>query len=187
MLNTLNKKERISAFKKLEGWYSNLAHVEFAVPDNSSKILECFNILKLKYVDPAGDYALYKCLQLVPNELYNTFAGFSSSPSSTSINNNNVGLQGAVASYDRNTRQFKLELVDMDDKTVWTCTGKCKKFKGTFVEFGLNTNTSEKAFRGGTVGGFVLKKLKRSPAGFENFKFDDVYRTHHDSIYPPEK
>ena len=187
MLNTLNKKERIAAFKKLEGWHSNLSHVEFATPDNSSKILEVFNILKLKYVDPAGDYALYKCLQLVRNELYNTFTGLSSSPASTSINNHNVGLQGAVASYDRNTRQFKLELVDMDDKTLWTCTGKCKKFKGTFVEFGLNTNTSEKSFRGGTVGGFVLKKLKRSPAGLENFNFDVVYRTHHDSVYSPDK
>jgi hypothetical protein len=185
MLNTLNKKERISAFKKLEGWYSNLAHLEYAVPDNSSKILNIFNVLKLKYVDPDGDYALYKCLQLIPNEDYNSLNGFSTSPSSTSINNNNVGLQGAVASYDRNTRQFKLKLVDMDDKTVWTCMGKCKKFKGTFVEFGLNTNTSEKAFSGGTVGGFVLKKLKRSPAGLENFNFDVVYKTHYNSVYSP--
>ena len=185
MLNTLNKKERIAAFKKLEGWYSNLSHLEYAAPDNSSKILDMFNILKLKYVDPAGDYALYKCMQFIPNEYYNTLTGVSSSPSSTSINNNNVGLQGAVASYDRNTRQFKLELVDMDDKTLWTCTGKCKKFKGTFVEFSLNT--SEKSFHGGTVGGFVLKKLKRSPAGLENFNFDLVYRTHHDSVYSPNK
>jgi len=185
MLNTLNKKERISAFKKLEGWYSNLAHLEYAVPDNSSKILNIFNVLKLKYVDPDGDYALYKCIQLIPNEDYNSLTGVSTSPSSTSINNNNVGLQGAVASYDRNTRQFKLELVDMDDKTLWTCMGKCKKFKGTFVEFSLNA--SEEAFSGGTVGGFVLKKLKRSPAGVGNFNFDVVYKTHYNSVYSPDK
>jgi hypothetical protein len=181
MLNTLNKKERIEAFKKLEGWYSNLAHLEYAVPDNSSKILNIFNYLRLKYVDLAGDYALYKCIQLIPNEDYNNLNGVSTSPSSTSVNSSNVGLQGAVASYDRNTRQFKLELVDMDDKTVWTCTGKCKKFKGTFVEFSLNA--SEKAFSGGTVGGFELKKLKRSPAGLENFNFNVVYKTHYDSVY----
>ena len=185
MLNALNKKERIAAFKKLEGWYSNLTHFEYAVPDNSSKILDMFNILKLKYVDPSGDYALYKCMQFIPNEAYSTLTGVASGQQTTIVNNNSIGLQGAVASYDQNTKQFKLEIVDMDDKTILTGTGKCKKFKGTIVEFGLNT--SEKAFRGGTVGGFVLKKLKRSPAVFENFKFDDVYRIHHDSVYPLEK
>lgn len=177
MLNTLNKKERIAAFKKLEGWYSNLSHLEFASPDNSSKIVDMFNVLKLKYVDPAGDYALYKCIQVGSPGAVSLHVPVSV----TTVNSNNIALQGVVASYDRITRQFKLELIDMEDKTMWTCTGKCKKFRGTVVEYGLNT--SEKS--DGVVGGFVLNKLKRSPAGLETFNFDVVYKTHFDKVYPP--
>ena len=79
-----------------------------------------------------------------------------------------------------------MELVDFDDKTVWKCKGDGKKFRGTTLEFGLNTAAkNDVALRGGLVGGFVLKKLKDAPKGFENLIFDDVYKLHYNNVYPP--
>ena len=98
----------------------------------------------------------------------------------------NTNLKGVVASYDRNTRQIKLEFVAMDDKNIWTCTGNGKKFRGTGVEFGVNTAAeNDGALFGGLVGGFKLKKLNNVPAEFNNFNFDTVYNAQYIIDYPP--
>jgi hypothetical protein len=183
---TISKKERKAAFKKLEGWFSDKHTLEFAAPDKSIYKLYQYNVLKLKYVDPSGYYALYKCMQLLPIDEANAANSVATLAPGTSINSYTVGIQGAVASYDQiNNGQIKLELVDMDDKTTWTCYGDGKKFLGTAIEFGLNTALqNDKALGGGLVGGFALKKLKNTPVGFEDFDFDKVYKAQYDSVYP---
>jgi hypothetical protein len=186
MDNKLSKKERKCAFKKLEGWYSNKHTLEFAAPDKSLYKLDQFNVLKLKYVDPSGYYALYKSMQLLSFEGANAITPVATLASGTSFNSYKVSIQGGVASYDQiNNGQIKLELVDFDDKTIWTCYGDGKKFLGTAVEFGLNTAAkNDKALSGGLVGGFLLKKLKNTPREFEGFDFDAVYNAQYDSVYP---
>jgi len=187
-MSKLSKKERKRAFKKLEGWFSDKHTLEFAVPDNKSIYkLNQYNVLKLKYIDPSGYYALYKCMHLLPFDEVNAINSVATLASGTSVNSHKVSIQGAVASYDQiNNGQIKLELVDFDDKTIWTSYGDGKKFLGTAVEFGLNIGLqNDKALGGGLVGGFALKKLKNAPKGFENLIFDDVYKLHYNNVYPP--
>jgi hypothetical protein len=178
MVHKLNKSERIGKFTQLEGWFSTKLSFEYAVPENSSKNVNPFNILKLKYIDPAGNFALYKCVQIFSQEMLDnlTAAG-----ATTSI----IIIRGGVASYDRNTGKIKLELVAMDDKHTMTLTGKGKTFRGTIVEFGVNTAaTNDVALRGGFVGGVTLDKLDVAPTGYENFNFDVAYKTKYDLTYP---
>ena len=179
MVNKLSKKERKAAFKKLEGWFFNKNTLEYAAPNKSIYKLDRYNVLKLKYVDPSGYYALYKCMQLLHID---EEANAANSVATLSPG----GIQGAVASYDQiNNGQIKLELVDMDDKTTWTCYGDGKKFSGTAIEFGLNTALqNDEALGGGLVGGFALKKLKNTPSEFKDFDFDKVYKAQYDSVYP---
>jgi len=178
MVHKLSKSERIGKFTQLEGWHYNKGTYEYAAPENSTKQNERFNVLKLKYIDPAGNFALYKCLQIISQEILDNLTSAGATTSNTS-------LQGAVASYDRNTGKIKLEIVDMDDKTIATCTGNGKKFRGTVVEFGVNTAaTNDVALRGGFVGGFTLDKLDVAPTGFESFNFDVAYKTRYDIVYP---
>ena len=183
---TISKKERKAAFKKLEGWFSDKHTLEFAAPDKSIYKLYQYNVLKLKYVDPSGYYALYKCMQLLPMDQANTITPVATLAPGTSINSHKVSIQGAVASYNQiNNGQIKMELVDMDDKTTWTCYGDGKKFSGTAIEFGLNIGLqNDKALGGGLVGGFASKKLKKTPKEFKDFDFDKVYKAQYDSIYP---
>ena len=159
-----NKSERISKFTQLEGWYSNTSNFEYAVPVNSANLVNMFNVLKLKYVDPTNaNYALYKCVQLSEID---------------DVNSHSVGIQGAVASYDRKHKQIKLEIIGMDDNSTMTCTGNGKKFRGTSVKSGTDC-------LGGYVGGSKLKKLKVAPAGFETFDFDTIYTSQYDFVYNP--
>lgn len=182
---TISKKERKTAFKKLEGWFSDKHTLEFAAPDKSIYKLYQYNVLKLKYVDPSGYYALYKCMQLLPIDQANAITPVATLAPGTSINSHKVSIQGAVASYNQiNNGQIKLELVDMDDKTTWTCYGDGKKFLGTAIEFGLNIGLqNDKALGGGLVGGFASKKLKKTPKEFKDFDFDKVYKAQYDSVY----
>jgi len=178
MVHKLSKSERIGKFTQLEGWYYNKGTYEYAIPENGTKNIELFNVLKLKYIDPAGNFALYKCLQFLSQTVFDNLTGAGATIST-------ITIQGVVASYDRNHGQIKLEIVDMDDKTIWTCTGNGKKFRGTIVEFGVNTAaTNDFALRGGIVGGFTLKKLYVVPVGFESFNFDVAYKTRYDIVYP---
>jgi hypothetical protein len=134
---------------------------EYAPPDNSTKSYDAFNVFKLNYIDPAGNYALYKSLQLNSQTV---FDNLTSAGATVSL----VSIQGVVASYDPNTGQIKLEIVDMDDKSIGTCTGNGKKFIGTGVEFGLNTAAkNDGALGGGFVAGFTLKKLEMAPLGLK--------------------
>ena len=179
MIHKLSRKERKNAFKKLEGWFKRNTTLEYAVPENSTKTFESFNVLKLKHIDPAGYYALYKGLSFKSQATVDNLTSAGATIS-------NTNLKGVVASYDRNTGQTKLEFVAMDDKNIWTCTGNGKKFRGTGTEFGVNTAaTNDEALFGGLVGGFTLKKLKVAPTGIENFNFDTVYKSQYDSVYPP--
>jgi len=186
-MSKLSKKERKRAFKRLEGWFSDKHTLEYAAPDKSIYKLNQYNVLKLKYIDPSGYYALYKCMQLLPFDDANAINSVATLASGTSVNSHKVSIQGAVASYDQiNNGQIKLELVDFDDKTIWTSYGDGKKFLGTAVEFGLNIGLqNDKALGGGLVGGFALKKLKKTPKEFKDFDFDKVYKAQYDSVYYP--
>ena len=180
MVIKLNKCKRIQKFKKLEGWYFRKATIEYAQPENSTKSLEGFSVFKLNYIDPLGNYALYKSLQLNSQTVLDNLTGAGATTSTVSI-------QGVVASYNRNTGQIKLEIVDMDDKSTWTCVGNGKIFRGTTIEFSLNTAAkNDAALFGGNVGGFTLKKLEIAPPGYENFNFDAVYKARYDYIYPKD-
>jgi hypothetical protein len=178
MVHKLCKCERIEKFTQLEGWYTIESKLEYAVPDNSTKTFESLHFYKLKYVDPAGYYALYKCLQFIPHTVVADITGAGATSSTTK-------LKGVVASYDRNTGKIKLEIVSMDDKNIWTCSGNGKNFRGTIVEFGVNTAAiNDGALHGGFVGGVTLKKMEIVPAGYENFNFDAAYKARYDAHYP---
>jgi hypothetical protein len=179
MVHKLSKSERIGKFTQLEGWFSNKPTLEYAVPENSTKQnIQWNQILKLKYMDPAGNFALYKGLLIVSQATVDNLTAATATTSTTC-------LRGAVASYDRNTGQIKMEIVAMDDKNTWTCTGNGKKFRGTAVEFGVNTAaTNDVALRGGFVAGFTLEKLDVVPTGFESFNFDVAYKNQYDFVYP---
>jgi hypothetical protein len=179
MVHKLCRSERIGKFTQLEGWFSSIATYEYSIPENSTKQnQETFNILKLKYIDPAGYYALYKGLRFKSQAMLDNV-------NSAGATTSTIALKGLVASYDRNTGQIKLEIVAMDDKAIWTCIGNGKKFRGTGVEFGVNTAaTNDVALRGGFVAGFTLNKLNVVPVGFESFNFDLVYKNQYDSVYP---
>ena len=181
MVHKLSRFRRIEKFTQLEGWHSNKGTYEYAAPENSTKQnMEVFHILKLKYIDPAGNYALYKSLQVMSQTVFDNVTGVGATIPSTT-----VSIQGVVASYDRNTGKIKMEIVDMDDKSMFSCTGNGKKFRGTIVEFGVNTAaTNDVALRGGCVGGFTLEKLYVAPTGFESFNFDVVYKNQYDFSYP---
>ena len=178
MVHKLCRSERIGKFTQLEGWFSRKMTLEYSVPENSTITVEVFPVYKLKYIDPAGNFALYKGLQFFSQTVLNNLTAAGAVTSSTS-------LQGVVASYDRNHGQIKLEAVAMDDKHIATYTGNGKKFRGTVVEFGVNTAaTNDVALRGGFVSGSTLKKLDVAPAGFENFNFDVAYKARYDFVYP---
>ena len=178
MVHKLCKCERIDKFTQLEGWHSIESKLEYAVPENSTKTFESLHFYKLKYVDASGNFALYKCLQFIPQEVLDNLTAAGATSSTTK-------LKGVVASYDRNTGKIKLEIVSMDDKNIWTCTGNGKKFRGTVLEFGVNTAaTNDGALFGGLVGGFTLKKLDVAPAGFESLNFDAAYTTQYNISYP---
>jgi len=179
----LCKKERKHAFKKLEGWFSNKATLEYSDPEKGLKKLDQLNYLKLTYIDPDMDHALYKCLQIMPVDQMNAIAPVATAATNTIVNNHNIGLQGAVASYDRIHGQIILELIDMDDKSTWICKGDGKIFRGTSKEFSLQSALNDKVFGGGYTAGFKLKKLKNTPKGFESFDFDKVYKTQYDKYY----
>ena len=176
---SISKKERIAAFGQMEGFYKRKTTHEYAVPANSKKTSESTIIFKLKHIDPAGHYALYKGLQILSQA---TIDNAISAGATSGL----VSILGVVASYDQNNAQYILELVDMDDKTIYRCSGKDNTFRGTATEFGLNTAAiNDEALRGGLVAGFTLKKLNNVPAGFiNNLKFDDAYKTQYDSVYP---
>ncbi len=186
-MGKLSKKERKSIFENLDGrWMSNKATLEYADPVKGHQTLDIHHLLKLTHVDPGIDHALYKCLQFVPNEQMTAIDPVATNAKNTIVNNHTVGLQGVVVSYDRNHGQVRMEIADWDDKSSWKCKGDGKKFLGTVVEFGLNIGLqNDKAFGGGCVGGFALKKLKNAPKGFENLIFDDVYKLHYNKVYPP--
>ena len=178
MVHKLSKSERIGKFTQLEGWFSRKTTVEYADPENSTKTFDAFNVLKLKYIDPAGHYALYKGLSF---KSQTTVINLTSAGATTS----NVNFKGVVASYDRNTGKIKLEIVSMDDKNIWTFIGNGKKFRGTGVEFGVNTAaTNDVALRGGFVAGFTLNKLDVVPTEYESFNFDVAYKNQYDFVYP---
>ena len=152
--------------------------MEYAVPENSTKTFESLHFYKLKYVDASGNFALYKCLQFIPQEVLDNLTAAGATSSTTK-------LKGVVASYDRNTGKIKLEIVSMDDKNIATYTGNGKKFRGTFHEFGVNTAaTNDGALFGGFVGGFTLKKLEIVPVGYESLNFDVAYKARYDFSYP---
>ena len=184
-MGKLSKKERKAAFKGLGGWFSNKTTIEYSDPEKGHQKLDLYNFLKLTYIDPKMDHALYKCMQIKPNDQINTIAPVATIAVINTVNNYTISLQGAVASYDRNHGQIRLELIDMDDKSTWKCKGDGTKFRGISTEFSLNTPLqNDEAFRGGYVAAFRLKKLNNVPAGFNNFNFDAVYKAQYDSVYP---
>ena len=178
MDNKISKKERKCSFKKLEGWFYANGTFEYAVRENSTKHYEGFYILKLKYVDPFGYYALYKGLNFTSQATTDNLISAGATMST-------MKLKGAVASYDQNTGQIKLEIVSMDDKNIATYIGNGNKFRGTIVEFSLNTaTTNDEALFGGFVGGLTLKKLKFAPEALKYLDFDTAYLERYKKVYP---
>ena len=181
----LSKKERKAAFKGLEGWFSNKSTLEYSDPDKGHQKLDIYNFLKLTYIDPQMDHALYKSLQILPNYQMDTVASVATTAINTTVNNHTIGIQGAVASYDRIHGQIRLEIIDFDDKSIWKCKGDGKNFRGTMVEIGLNSALpNDEAFGGGCVAAFRLQKLNKAPKGFDNFNFAGTYKHHYNAIYP---
>jgi len=183
-MGKLSKKERKAAFKGLNGWFSNKATFEYADPDKGLQKLDHYNFLKLTYIDPKMDHALYKCMQITPNDQINTIAPVATIAVINTVNNYTISLQGAVASYDRNHGQIRLELVDMDDKSTWKCKGDGEKFRGISTEFSLNSALpNDEAFGGGYIAAFRLKKLNKAPKGLENLDFAATYKKQFNAIY----
>jgi hypothetical protein len=164
-MSKLSKKERKRAFKKLEGWLYTKAVAQDASPD-STRNLNYFNVLKLTYIDPKGEFALYKCIQLTPFE--GTTIGYQ------------LIMQVAIASYDEAVDdQMRLEVVNNDGQTMAGCSGNGKTFSGRQTRqtrMSTSTSTNGDSFDGFTyVSGFTLKKLKHIPEFFQDFRFDTIY------------
>lgn len=164
----MDVEERKQKFREFEGWHLNNTVFNYEQPNSKNTPLEFYNWAQLEFLDPNGNYALYKVLQVLSKkELLKI-------PNATTaqINYKNlwaVSLQGGVASYNRVTGEIILQLTDYDDKSEWQFNLDGDVYYGVTYEFSVTT-----PFSGGNVGGSTLVRTL-PPPGFENTNFNCLY------------
>jgi hypothetical protein len=186
-MNLLSKKERNEVFENIEGFYRNTTVFDYYKPSDTVQKLEVYNWMNLRYVDPAGNFALYKCIQIVRKEDYESVLNLATNtPLDPPDRLFRYGIQGGVAKYNHTVGTFNLNLMDYDDKSDWCYEGINEKlFHGITKEYSLNSDLQNDGyFFGGNVGGSSLKKMKRPIKEFRNSNFNDLYENLYSKAYP---
>lgn len=183
-MNKLCKEERKKIFKKMEGFYNNKVVFDYYKPEkDSTQKIQAYNWLHLKYIDPLGNYALLKGLQIIPKTEYSKLIPFNTSPDIDDLYA--FSIQGVVVNYDKATGEICLNSVDYDDKSSWSYRGTDgKSFYGITTECSVNTALKgDEYLFGGNIGGSTLKKMKCPLKDFKDKNFDAVYLRQYNKVY----
>ena len=183
-MNKLSKEERKKIFKKMEGFYNNKVVFDYYKPEkDSTQKIQAYNWLHVKYIDPLGEYALFKGLQLIPKTEYSRLTQFNTSPDIKDLYA--FSIQGCVANYDKATGEICLNSVDYDDKSSWSYRGtNGRSFYGITTECSVNTALKgDEYLFGGNVGGSTLRKMKCPLKEFKYKDFDAVYLQQYENVY----
>ena len=183
MLLSANKQQRGLVFENMQGFYTGSSVLDFYKPENSTKKIQAFYWFETQFIDPCKMYGLYKCLHIVPKSEYDDLLNLATLPLVEDLFS--IGIQGAVLDYNKRTYDYRLTIIDYDDKTRFDCTGSNEKcFHGILSEFGLNSKINGLDLSGGFVGGIRLKKMKYPPRDFKNISFDTLYAKKYNAAYP---
>ena len=178
------KQQRGLVFENMQGFYNAKTVPDFYKPETSTKKIQGYIWFNLQYIDPCKMYGLYKCLHIVPKSEYDEVLNLATLPLVEDLLFS-MSIQGAVLNYNKRTYDYRLTIIDYDDKTRFDCTGSNEKcFHGIFSEFALNSKINGLDLSGGVVGGTRLKKMKYPPRDFKNISFDTLYAKKYNAAYP---
>ena len=175
MCNKLSTTEKKETLKRLEGWYRRSATLHQGIPNdnNNIKTFNSFLVLKLRVVDPCGNFALFSGLHIKSSAVVSDLISAGATTATKDLKRVVVRI---------NSRgQITMTVVSIDDKNVWEFAGNSRTLRGTITEFGLKSN--EKALGGGLAGYGKLCKLKSSPEQFKDMNVDDEYTQQYDEVY----
>lgn len=176
------KQIRGRVFESMKGFYNGRAVVDFYKPVNSTKISKAYYWFQPTFIDPSKGYALYKCLQIQPKSEYDNLSDLATLPPLEDLFS--IGIQGAVLNYNKITKDYRLTIIDYDDKTRFDYTGSNEKyFDGILSEFGLNSKINNLDLSGGYVGGCMIKKMKGPVRYFKDISFDTLYAQKYNAAY----
>jgi len=178
-----NKQQRGQVFQNMEGFYNGSATVDYYKPENSTKKTKAYYWFNNQFIDPCKMHGVYKCLQIQPKSEYDNLSNLATLPLVEELFS--ISIQGAVLDYNKTTNDYRLTIIDYDDKTRIDCTGSNEKcFHGIISEFALNSKISNLDLSGGYVGGCKLKKMKCPPPDFKSISFDTLYARKYNAAYP---
>ena len=177
MCNKLYKTEKKETLKGLEGWFKRSATLHYGIPDdnNNIKTYNTFLVLKIRAVDPDGNFALFSGLQMKTQAVVSDLTSIGATTATKD-------LKRIVAKINNNGR-ITMKVISLDDKNQWDFYGNSNTLIGTITEFGLKS--SEKALSGGYAGFGKLSKLKSSPKQFKDFDVDVEYAQQYNDVYLP--
>ena len=177
------KQQRGLVFENMQGFYTGSSVIDYYKPETSTIKSEVYFWFNLQFIDPCKMYGLYKCLHIVPKSEYDEVLNLATLPPVEDLFS--IGIQGAVLNYNKRTYDYRLTIIDYDDKTRFDCTGSNEKcFHGIFSEFALNSKINNLDLSGGIVGGTRLKKMKYPPRDFKNISFDTLYAQKYNAAFP---
>jgi hypothetical protein len=180
-----NKQERHRVFENMNGFYNGSATVDFYKPEDSTKKSQAYYWFSKKFIDPCKMHGVYKCLQIQPKSEYDNLSNLATLPPVEQLQLFSISIQGAVLDYNKTTNDYRLTIIDYDDKTRIDLTGSNEKcFHGIISEFALNSKISNLDLSGGYVGGCKLRKMKRPLRNFKNISFDALYAQKYKAAYP---
>jgi len=178
-----NKQERHRVFLNMNGFYSSSAVLDYYKPVDSTKKSQEYYWFNNQFIDPCKMHGVYKCLQIQPKSEYDNLSNLATSPPVEELFS--ITIQGAVLDYNKTTNDYRLTIIDYDDKTRFDLTGSNEKcFHGILSEFALNSKINNLNLSGGVVGGIRLKKMKRPLPDFKNISFDTLYAQKYNAAYP---
>ena len=179
------KQIRGLVFENMKGFYLGSATVDFYKPENSTKKSKAFYWFETQFIDPSKQFALYKCLQIQPRSEYDNLSNLATLTPVEDLYS--MSIQGAVLNYNKITKDYRLTIIDYDDKTRFDLTGSNQKcFNGILSEFGLNSKTNGLDLSGGYIGGIGLKKMKYPLREFKDISFDTLYAQKYNAAYPTQ-
>jgi hypothetical protein len=158
-----NKQERHRVFENMQGFYNNKTVLDYYKPVDSTKKTITYIWFNNQFIDPCKMYGLYKCLVINTKSDYDSLSNVATVPLLENLYS--MSISGAVLDYNKTTDDYRLTIIDYDDKTRSDLTGSNEK-----CFHGIHLNLS-----GGVVGGIRLKKMKRPLPDFKNISFDTLY------------
>jgi hypothetical protein len=178
-----NKQERHQVFENMQGFYNGKTVTDYYKPVDSTKKTITYIWFNNQFIDPCKMYGLYKCLVINTKSDYDSLSNVATVPLLENLYS--MSISGAVLDYNKTTDDYRLTIVDYDDKTRFDLTGSNEKcFHGILSEFALNSKTNNLDLSGGVVGGIRLKKMKYPLPDFKNISFDTLYAQKYNAAYP---